>query len=65
MCKSLNDKNLVVILTGTNDVANNNSNDLLLSMKNKLWKLMHIKVLVVEVLHWYDLIPGSLCQNGS
>lgn len=62
VCKDLQEDDLAVFIAGTNDVARNESDQLLRVMKRKLIELRHTRVLVCSVPKRYDL-PQWSCVN--
>lgn len=62
MCSDLGKEDVAVLLAGTNDVAHNESNQLVRSLKSRLSDLLHTNVLVFSVPHRHDLLEWS-CVN--
>ena len=64
ICESVElcNKDLVVFLSGTNDIAQNEGDTLLRCLRNRLQNLRHTNVLVFTVPHRYDL-PEWSCVN--
>jgi hypothetical protein len=59
-CDNFNSNDCVIIMAGSNDVACNESRNLLRSLKKKLAELRHTNVMLVNLPHCYDLPNWSI-----